>query len=52
MLEFFYNKPERNRSFMKSGGVKRLRSLPKFLIEKQEIIQKINMIITDLSNIV
>ena len=35
---------------MKAGGVKRLKSLPKFLIEKQEISHKLNVIINQVNS--
>jgi len=31
MLEYFHSKPERSKAFVKAGGGKRLKSLPKFL---------------------
>ena len=48
MLEYFEGqegKMERVKSFSKAGGVKRLKSLPKFLLEKESITKSINRII-------
>ena len=49
MLEFIYNRPERSRAFVKAGGFKRLKSLPKFLIEKEDINEKIHAVMAQLN---
>lgn len=49
-IEYFYGQSERSKSFLKSGGVKRLKSLPKILLENDEVSQKLNNIFNHLNH--
>ena len=50
-FEYIVGRPERGKNFSKIGGVKRLRSLPKFLLEKGDIVNRLNLILSHIANI-
>lgn len=45
-------RPEKCKAFSKMGGAKRLRSLPKFLVENLEVANRLAIISAEISKII